>query len=258
MWLVLCEPYDFDAHWAAEGLRARRLTPLELITTHDLAGATHWVHRLGAGETIVEIALADGRTLDSRRVRGVLNRLFAPSPRHLTLLRTKDREYATQEWAALYVSWLYALPGQVINRASPNGLCGRWRNNSEWLCLAAQAGLPTVPLILRWPPPPETGGELLTPLVPSKTLTRLILMVDGRPLDCSMPPSVMEGCRRLAELTRLRLLGVELAVTQASPWTFAGVQVCPPLQAGGRSLLDALAYALSSMCEPTRPSEVCR
>jgi hypothetical protein len=245
MWLVLCEPYDADARWAAEGLRARGLAPLELVTAHDLAGARRWVHRLGEGEASVEIDLADGRTLDSRRVHGTLNRLFAPSPWHLTLLRTGDREYATQEWAALYLSWLYALPGQVINRATPQGLCGRWRHNSEWLWLAAQAGLPTLPLTLRWPPALESGGEWLTPLVPPDTPRRLVLVVDGQALDGSLPPAVAEGCRWLAALAGLRLMGVELAATQAGPWTFAGVQVCPPLQAGGGPLLDALARALA-------------
>jgi hypothetical protein len=258
MWLVLCESYDADARWVAEGLRARRLVPLELVTAQDLAGATRWVHRLGAGEASVEIVLADGRTLDSRRVRGVLNRLFAPSAWHLTLLRPRDREYAAQEWAALYLSWLYALPGQVLNRATPNGLCGRWRHNSEWLRLAAQAGLTTLPLTLRWPPAPEPGGEWLTPLVPPDAPTRLVLVVDGQPVNVSLPPAVVEGCRRLAELAGLRLLGVELSVTQAGPWTFAGIQVCPPLKAGGAPLLDVLTCALAPGSDLTLLNEVCR
>jgi hypothetical protein len=245
MWLVLCEPYDSEAHWAAEGLRARGLAPLEVVTGHDLVGAARWVHRLGAGEASVEIALGDGRTIDSRRVRGAFNRLFAPSPWHVTLLRAEDREYATQEWAALYLSWLYALPGQVINRATPHGLSGQWRHNSEWLWLAAQAGLPTLPLTLRWQPVADPGSDWLTPLVPPGTPTRLEFVVDGWPLDGSLPAAVAEGCRRLAALAGLRLLGVELAATQASPWTFVGAQVCPPLQAGGAPLLDALAHALA-------------
>ena len=156
------------------------------------------------------------------------------------------------------MSWLYALPGPVINRATPNGLCGRWRNNSEWLWLAAQAGLSILPLTLRWPPAQENSGQLLTLLVPSETTTRLILMVDGQPLGDWIPPPVKEGCRRLAELSGLRLLGVEMAVTQTSPWTFAGIKVCPPLQAGGGSLLDALARALSARHDPSRPREVFR
>src|SRR5262245_39541024 len=54
-----------------------------------------------------------------------------------------SREYASQELAAFCLSWLYALPSPVINRATPQGLAGQWRHRSEWLWLAAHAGLPT-------------------------------------------------------------------------------------------------------------------
>jgi hypothetical protein len=49
---------------------------------------------------------------------------------------------ARQELTAFFLSWLYALALPVINRPTPQGLAGQRRQRSEWLWLAAHAGLP--------------------------------------------------------------------------------------------------------------------
>jgi len=75
MWLVLCDDHDLAAQWAFLGLAERGLAPLELVTSGALAHARRWVHRVTTGGAHVEVTLHDGRTFDSRRVRGALNRL---------------------------------------------------------------------------------------------------------------------------------------------------------------------------------------
>ena len=45
MWLVLCPSSDVAGRWAFEGLRARGLAPIELVTSESLAYA-RWDHRV--------------------------------------------------------------------------------------------------------------------------------------------------------------------------------------------------------------------
>jgi hypothetical protein len=107
-----------------------------------LAQSQRWEHRGAKGVTI-DITQADGRRLHNDTIRGVLNRLVSVPYAPLLLAHPADREYASQEHTAFFVSRLYALSLPVINRPTPQGLAGQWRHRSEWLWLAAHAGLPT-------------------------------------------------------------------------------------------------------------------
>ena len=44
---------------------------------------------------------------------------------------------------ALFMGWLDALPGPMLNSPAPECLCGRVRSLTEWVWLAGRAGLPT-------------------------------------------------------------------------------------------------------------------
>jgi hypothetical protein len=230
MWLVLCDRTDHAALWAHRGLAARGLEPLELVTADALAYALRWEHRVGSSGASVRIELGDGRRIDGGGVRGVLNRLVAVPDGHLALAREADREYARQELFAFFVSWLACLPGRVVNRPTPQGLCGSWRHRSEWLALAAAAGLETVPFRMNGDAP---GGGFIA-------ASRTVLVVDGEALGVGLPAPVRAGCVRLAALAGEAVLGVELAadglVTGATP--------LPDLRLGGGRALDLLAEAL--------------
>ena len=139
MWLVLCASTDVSALWAAQGLNARGLEPLEVVSAEMLAQSQRWEHRVGAKGVTIDITQADGRRLRSDTVRGVLNRLVSVPYAPLLLAHPADRDYASQELTAFFLSWLYALSLPVINRPTPQGLAGQWRHRSEWLWLAAQA-----------------------------------------------------------------------------------------------------------------------
>jgi hypothetical protein len=230
MWLVLCDRSDHAALWAHRGLEARGFQPLELVTADALAYALRWEHRVGAAGASVAVELADGRRIDGGRVRGVLNRLVAVPEGHLALVRDEDREYARQELHAFFVSWLACLPGRVVNRPTPQGLCGSWRHRSEWLALAAAAGLPAAPFRMDGH---AGGGGLVAPW-------RTVLVVGGEALGVELPAAVRVGCVRLAELAGATVLGVELGPDGRC----TGATPLPDLRLGGERGLDLLAAAL--------------
>src|SRR5215212_10128202 len=120
--LCLCNSDDIAALWTYREL-TRRGRPMELITADALAFALRWEHRLGHGGVDTEVTLADGRTISAAGVGAVLNRLRTLPFAHLRA-DAGDRDYAATEMHALFASWLAALPGPVLNRATPAGLSG--------------------------------------------------------------------------------------------------------------------------------------
>lgn len=231
-WLVLCEPDDADGIWAHEGLSRRGLAPLELVTSAQLVDARRWEHRLGAEGVSLEVELADGRTIRGDRVHGVLNRLAGVFPGQLARGAPEDREYASQELYAFFLSWLAGLPGRVLNRPSPQGLSGVWLDPTEWLVLAARAGLSA--------PAYRSGARRRRPPLGTR---RTVLVVGRRALGPSAEPELVESCGRLARLVRAAILGVDFSV-EAGRWSFAGATPLPRLSRGGERLLDLLAEAL--------------
>lgn len=238
MWLVLCHAADTAALWAYEGLRLRGLAPLELISAEALAYGARWEHRLGAAGLILDVTLADGRTIRSGCVRGALNRLSTVPNAHLQFAQLADRDYALQELSAFFLSAISALPGPVVNRPTPQGLAGAWRPPSEWAWLAARAGLP----VARYE---ESSSSSLEPsLVVPTTPTRTIVVVNDQPCGPPAPPPILAGCRALARLAEVDLLGVEFVAEASRAWTFAGATPLPDLRLGGAALLDALTLLL--------------
>jgi hypothetical protein len=239
MWLVLCTTDDLSALWAAGGLTARGLQPVEIVTAEALAYNRRLEHRLTGGQSSVKITLADGRVIDSATVRGTLNRLQIIPSSHLHT-NSKDRQYAEQELYALYLSWLYALPGKMLNRPTPQGLSGECRHPSEWVWLANQAGLKTAPYgqsELRRAPSLQQ-----LPLSGSRT----IIVVDGICCGAPAPREVTDGCSRLSARSATKLLGVDFEVTSDEEWIFNRATPFPDLRLGGDKLNDSLAQALNS------------
>src|SRR5262245_22522025 len=121
MRLVLCEADDAAALWAFAGLRARGLDGLALVSPQALVCPLRSVRRVGADGADFEIAVADGRVLDSREVRGALNRVSVVPIDHLGGAGA-DARYAAEETRSLVLSWLAALGSTALNRATPRGL----------------------------------------------------------------------------------------------------------------------------------------
>lgn len=232
-------PDDIAALWVARGLAARGLRPLQVVTGEALAYNQRLEHRLVGGRATVKITLADGRVIESATVRGTLNRLQAVPGAHLRT-NLKDREYAEQELYALYLSWLHSLPGEMLNRPSPLGLCGEWRHPCEWVWLANQAGLETEPY-------GQSEFRAAPPFRMSVTRRdHTVIVVDNVCCGFPAPENIEVGCTRLAKLATTRLLGVGFDVSPSGKWMFREATPFPELQLGGNKLQDALFQVLTS------------
>jgi hypothetical protein len=241
MWLAFCDSTDQAALWAVKGLRARGLAPLAWVSPEELARSRSWEHRVNRTGVDVAITLGDGSRLEGKALRGVLSRLVTVPYEPLRHVEPEDREYASQELPAFFLSWLHALPCPVLNRATPQGLSGSWRHRSEWVWLAAQAGLPTP----RYRQSSPRGGEVgdTEGTVPAGAVAT-VLVVGQHVVGESAPPLILNGCRRLARLTETPLLGIDFTVDAGGALAFAGATPMPDLRLGGEALLDTLALAL--------------
>ncbi|MEJ0076941.1 MAG: hypothetical protein WDO17_16150 [Alphaproteobacteria bacterium] len=244
MWLVLCDANDASAMLAFEALGARGVAPLELVTADALSLAEAWEHRIEGDAASVRFRLQDGRSFDGAALSGVLNRLFTVPTWHWRAAAKADQEYVQQELIAFFLSWLNALPCPVINRPTPQGLCGRWRTESEWVCLAQRAGLPVAPYRQSSHDRiDETRGEKR--LVQPGASTRTIIVVGDTVTGASVPDEVAQACLHFAKESETSLIGLDFVEGAAGPWTFAGANPMPDLRWGGRALIDALVAALA-------------
>lgn len=254
MWLVLCLEADAAALWAHAELERQGLKPLELVTDRDLAGAT-WDHRVDGSGVRTRVTLADGRSIDSDRVTGALNRFFALPPRLLADVEPADFEYAAGEMSALVVSWLAGLGRRAINPSGTRGLAGAWRSSAEWAALAAEAGMPASPVVIGEEPRYAPDGWHAWP--PLAMVPEDVIVV-GRAVFARrrLGERLRLACHRLAELSETPLLGLRFATDvrgngrRYGGRRLAAVTPLPDLRAGGHDLVVALADELRAVAAP--------
>lgn len=155
--LLLAHLEDRLALRVAASLR-RRLgrQAVEIVSAEALALAEHWLHRLEQGspeggdnllQVQSEIQLANGVWLRAGEIGVVFNRLrFAPAPQFASATE-QDRDYASAELGALWLSWLASLQFSGVPVINPvgHGRLGVAHSRLAWLRLAAQAGLGVMP-----------------------------------------------------------------------------------------------------------------
>ena len=236
MWLLLCNSTDKTALWAAGRLRARGLEPLIVLTPELLHYSLRWEHRLhSGGATSTTFTLADGTRIDGTKIRGVLNRVSLVPVHLLEHFIEADRVYAQQEWTAFHMSWLASLRAPVLNLPVMEGLSGAWRHPSEWVWLAAQAGLDTSVYVQGAPGAGDAGHAQTGAGVVS------ITAIDGRGIGKDVSEDLADACGRLGVLAKTRLLGVEL---DARSGAFISASPLPNLRRGGDAVIEALAAGL--------------
>jgi hypothetical protein len=234
--LILCEETDMAAAWAAGRLRQRGLAT-DVVTGADLAVAGRLEHRVGRSGTTFELALAGGRRLSGASVKGLLNRLSFIPAACLRRIGGPDRDYAIQEIYALYLSWLHALPGPLLNPPAPQGLCGNWRHPSSWIALAVEAGLPAAPYRQSSRDDPNPLWQGLAAPAPAT-----VFVVGERVVPHpAVPRGLDEACRGLARAAGVNLLGIDFAPAPDGQWRCTGASVMPDLMRGGEAVVDALA-----------------
>jgi hypothetical protein len=247
MWLVLSSSSDASGIWAWQGLKQWGLSPLEFVTAESLASCSRWEHRLHGNAAQLKLTLSDGRVLDGSGIRGVLNRLHAPSPLAFQSAAPSDREYAQAELFAFYLSWLNSLSGVMINRPTPLGLSGPWLHPSEWMVRAAKAGLRT-PVYRQSSRDSEThshnghsGNHFSVSHQPSM---QNLIAFGGEIFGGAVPADVAQACGRLLKDVEAGLLGIDLYMDDQGRWTFASANPAPDLRLGGMPLLGRLAQIL--------------
>jgi hypothetical protein len=243
MWLVLCDPGDAAALWAYAGLKRRGLSALELVSPQSLVCSLRSVHRVGRADARFEISLADGRTLDSRALRGVLNRLSGIPVEHLVAAPAAEARYAIEETNALVLSMLECIAPITLNRASPRGLGGAWRPAMEWSALAGRAGLPAPVLKL-------TSAHRQVAPRPAREGARIIVL-DGEVFGAALPADLTQACVRLAELSETALLGIEFRRDHSGSLWFSDATALPDLRVGGSGLLDRLQRRMRGCAAPS-------
>lgn len=245
MFLVLCSAVDQSAAWAYEHLRRCGIAPIHLVTTESLAYA-RWDHRVGAAGNTITITLPDGRVVNSREIQGVLNRVTTIGADQANRATQGDRDYALSELNAFYLSWLYCLPG-VVNRTTPQGLCGRWRHPSEWTALAQQAGLP----VRTYRQSEQDAADRVYgfPSTVSGTHAVKAVVFRDRVFGASLPDCVAEASIRFAALAGLDLMGVDFEINSNGDCLFASASPSPDLFLGGTELIGALARSWHSKGE---------
>ncbi len=242
MYIVLCSAMDTSAQWAARGLHSLLPYPVELVFAESLALGVHWEHRLQRDGTTLTITLSDGRVLNSSQIKGVLNRLVAPSPGTGKWVSETENEYVRSEMFAFYLSWLNGLPGIMINRPTPTCLTGRFLRQSQWLYKAAHAGLKTAPYRVTETDVPQEMYAL--PMPQGAMRQSLIVAGDAIFPDC-VPASVKAGCVLLTREAGMELLGAELYLGENGEWCFCGATVTPDLRLGGLPLVTRMAAMLT-------------
>jgi hypothetical protein len=247
---VLTDDNDPCSHWAAAELAQRGLAPIEVVTATELATSPRVALTIAAdGVTAVAIQLRDGRSLDSRQTRGVLNRLTALPPSVTDRLRIDDREYGLNEQYAFVLGWLQSFGRRVINPAQPRGLSGELRSFSEWCALASRAGLPIADFRSdgpwgRYAP----DGEWREAGGPFGTSSRTLLVADDTILG---PATAQErvACRHLSHLAACPLLEITIFEGRdGGRALFGRASTRPDLRAYGAAAIDALVPAFLSRC----------
>jgi len=227
--LILCSDGDRTAQWTYANLKSLGCADLELVTSGELANSLQWSHRVKSDGSTVDIRLADGRQISLASLGGVINRLNWPSRAMIQHATRDDQDYAYSESFAFYLSWLYALPGKVFNRATPQGLCGAWRSAAQWAVLAGRAGFHVEPYRES-----ETDWERSLPN--GRTLTSVVLF-EGTPFGPRMPVGIEAPCHALFALIGTSLLGIDFYQSEAGRWTFHSATPLPDMCLGGIPLL---------------------
>lgn len=235
--LVLSDDGDPVGPWLAEGLTSRGMAPVLHLTTGDLLGPTTWVHTVGNDGAAFTARLSDGTELKSQNVAGVVNQIGFIPPSYTASMVEADREYASHEVNAFFLSWLNSVDAPILNPPSSRGLAGAWRPASEWASLAAKAGLGHTPLT-------STGPEPTSPWSEGSPPHRTAITVDGEIVDDGLDEETRQACLRLADLASTPLLGIEFIIGDGGDLVFAGASPQPPLPVAGEAIIDALAYVM--------------
>ncbi len=233
---VIAFPGDAAAMWAADGLR-RAGVDVRCVSPVRLLAMPVFRHRLGkaAADDHVRFESTDGTRIDSRELRGVLQRV-ARLPVAEVVGNGPDAAYASAELAAAWRGWLASLGPRVLNPPTHDGLCGPAWEPSRWAQVAGRVPEVSVP-DLHWSTSEPAPQE-------QRPRTRLIVL-DAEQVFPAVPLPVARAARAIARASNTPLLGLDLAVGSRGV-VYGGATPLPDLRVGGPALLDALSQRLEA------------
>lgn len=241
MILVICDETDSSAFWAAGVLEKHGLSPI-IITGTELANVTSWTHRVDASGADCEIRFSNGWHFRTSQTKGVLNRLVCVPWQWQGRVGGDDRTYALQEMSAFYLSWLFTLSGAVINKPTPQGLCGNLRHPSAWIALGSAAGLPVRGYRQSARSDTSVNWCDFENTLPDDWVYVLGSSVVGSP---RLVNDYRDACLRLAAAAGAELLGISFESDDDGGWRMNGASIVPNLICGGEPLAKALIGAFS-------------
>lgn len=213
------------------------------------------------------LTLHDGAVIDGEAPDVVFNRLRGVEMPQFAAAPQADREYALMEMLALVLSWLKSMPCPVINAPSPQGLGGQPRGALAWQLLAANSGLPALPLRLtsssRHYHAPDlvfhsvdsmgaalsVGGRLPPGNVPAQFAgavgsATLSVLIAGRQVVGRVPSELVNGCVDLACRANTEILLAHFASAVDAPfgWVFTSADPMPVVTGAAetRAIVDLL------------------
>ncbi|MCH7499591.1 MAG: hypothetical protein IH886_06220 [Nitrospinae bacterium] len=230
MYLVLCNPEDEAALWAARGLLDRGLH-VEVVSPAMLLSAPRWTLLHNDSGTRWEIHLNDSRKLCSNKISGAINRVTHVSGNRINRMAERDRNYAVQEWNAIFLAFLADIHGLVVNPPSPRWLAGYVAHEAEWHWLASQSGIPVSKYT--WKPDKTKTND------PTAQIKKVLVIGDSI-FGPDISGVCQESCCRLARMVNCTLLEVHFVNSDSAEWFF-GATPFANLFLGGEAGIDHLA-----------------
>jgi hypothetical protein len=227
MILAILEPTDRAALWLCHELSGALASEIKLVTPTQLICSRSLEQRLSSTDTSWNVVLANGETISSASVSGVINRLGTSPTAHLQRATAGDRDYAGAELHAFLLGWLAAMPCPVLNPPAPNSLWGAGHGSLEVAHFAAQCGL----------------DMAQNPAAAAPTGSHFVL--DGQLIGSLASRDLRERLLQLASLWGARLVQFDVTMGEGSP-KLANVSSFVNFERGGSVLLRAIAKALGA------------
>jgi hypothetical protein len=226
MLLVLCDPADKPALWAGQQLRKRGVMPVEFVSPAELLSARRLEYRAENGKPVYAVAeLGHGRKIDTRQLRGTINRANRIEYPQIRLAAVQDRNYVQAEMDA-----------PVFNPANPSGWCGASLHPFAWALHAQTAGLATLAYRCGY-----SGLER----PPQSNQPMSVHLVFGDRTFPDLPLQTKRAAIALATRVGIPLMGITLEWSPEGKATFIEATPMPNLRLGGDAFINALIIALA-------------
>jgi hypothetical protein len=165
-------------------------------------------------------AIAGGRPISNREITGVLTRVPGVYEGELDHVMVDDCAYVASEMNAFLLAWLSGLDCRMLNRPTPECLCGPSWRMERWVRVAARLGIPVEPV---------RRDSAENSLLDFKDSGAVVTVVGQRCFG-DVHSSLVDHARRLAAAAEVDLLDVHFTGAERGH-RFVNVNLCPDLSA---------------------------